>query len=140
MARFKTSRMYAFRYNPKLKDKLPFYDRTPLMFPLNPGPSHTLGLNIHWIPQRHRKKFIEWILERSLDVKNKKKFARLVYNTIKGNAALRPALKGIRLYINHRATQVTEISRDEVGSFFLPRQVQKGFFRRHKSSKVFRKR
>lgn len=138
--KFRTDRFYAFKYNPKLKSILPAWDRSPLVFPLHPGSSRSLMINIHWIDQRFRKKFVEWLIARSLQMKDKKKFSRLVYDTVKGNRFLRPAMKGIRLYINRRATQVTEIPRDQVQNFFLPRQVQKLFFKRHRANKVYKDR
>lgn len=139
MAKFKRNKIYYFRYDARWKERLPAWDKQPLMFPLNPGTTHTLGINIHWIPQKYRRRFVEWMIDKSIHLKNNKAFSRLVYNTVKNTAVLRIAMPGIRMYINHRATQLVEIPRKEVQDFFLPRKVAPGFFKKHRAKKVYKR-
>lgn len=47
-------RMYLFNYDPKLKKKLPYYDRYPLIFPFARESDSFLGLNLHYLPPRMR--------------------------------------------------------------------------------------
>lgn len=138
-ARFKHGSIYFFKYNPKLKEKLPFWDTRPLMIPLRTSSTRTLGLNVHWVPQQFRRKLIEHLLKLSVKIRGEKKFARMTYTLLKNNRGLRPALNGVRLYINSRVSDVTVIQRDKVQDFFLPRKVQRGFFNRHKAKKVFKR-
>ena len=42
--------MFLFFYNPKLKDKLPYYDRFPLVIPLERYADGFLGINLHYLP------------------------------------------------------------------------------------------
>lgn len=42
-------KMYFFWYDPKHKDKLPIYDRFPLVFPIERYPDGFLGLNMHYL-------------------------------------------------------------------------------------------
>lgn len=130
--------MYYFKYNPKFKDVLPYWDKFPFIIPLNIGATHTLGLNTHWIPQRFKKKFIEWLINQSMKLKTPSKFSRVTYDMIKKNPQLRPALQGIRLYINTRMSTVTEVRRKEIQNFFLPRQVAAGIFKKYKARKYFK--
>lgn len=42
--------MYMFVYDPKYKNTLPFYDRYPLVFPIEFYGSGFLGINLHYLP------------------------------------------------------------------------------------------
>lgn len=47
-------RMYFYFYDPKTKDKLPYYDTFPLVIPIEIYDDGFLGLNLHYIPPKHR--------------------------------------------------------------------------------------
>jgi hypothetical protein len=47
-------KMYLFVYDPKYKDKLPFYDMFPLVIPIEPMNGGFLGLNLHYLPPNGR--------------------------------------------------------------------------------------
>lgn len=47
-------KMYFFFYDPKTKDSLPYYDRFPLVIPIDQYPDGFLGLNLHYIHPRER--------------------------------------------------------------------------------------
>ncbi len=47
-------RMMAFYYDPKWKKELPYYDRFPLIFPLQPAKNGFLGMNLHYLPYKER--------------------------------------------------------------------------------------
>lgn len=49
MTRFSIGRMFMFYYDPKTKDQLPYYDRFPLIFPIELYPDGFLGINLHYI-------------------------------------------------------------------------------------------
>ena len=53
-ARVLPGHMYMFMYNPKLREELPYYDRFPLVLPFARTESGFIGLNLHYLPQRHR--------------------------------------------------------------------------------------
>lgn len=42
--------MYTFEYDAKHKDTLPYYDRFPLIFPINKAKGGFLGINFHYLP------------------------------------------------------------------------------------------
>jgi hypothetical protein len=46
--------MYAFFYDPKHKQTLPFYDRFPLIFPVERAPGGFFGINMHYLHPRMR--------------------------------------------------------------------------------------
>lgn len=47
-------RMYIFRYDPKLKQTLPYYDRYPAVIAFKSTKLGFLGLNLHYLPIRPR--------------------------------------------------------------------------------------
>ena len=47
-------KMYFYYYDPKTKDKLKYYDRFPLVIPIETYPDGFLGLNLHYIHPKHR--------------------------------------------------------------------------------------
>ena len=47
-------KLYMFMYDPKHKDTLPYYDRFPLVIPIEPYVDGFLGLNLHYLPQAAR--------------------------------------------------------------------------------------
>jgi len=47
-------RMYFYFYDPKTKDTMPYYDRFPLVIPIERYPDGFLGLNLHYIHPKHR--------------------------------------------------------------------------------------
>lgn len=47
-------RMYFYFYDPKTKDMLPYYDRFPLVIPIERYSDGFLGLNLHYINPRQR--------------------------------------------------------------------------------------
>jgi len=55
--------MNMFFYDPKTKDKLPFFDRFPLAIVVGPAESGFYGLNLHYLPMNLRAKFLDALLE-----------------------------------------------------------------------------
>jgi hypothetical protein len=58
-ARFMMGNMYLFAYDPKHKDTLPYYDRFPLIFPINKAKGGFLGINMHYLPPILRAKLMD---------------------------------------------------------------------------------
>jgi hypothetical protein len=91
--------------NYSAKDTSVPFDKTPLMLVLRRGPSHTLGLNFHWLPYSMRLNLIKYILK--INENNIRRGRPLEFNY----KMLKPMLKGmgyapvIRLYINKRISK-----------------------------------
>ena len=60
-------RMYMFFYNPKLKESLPYYDRFPLVVPIEPYSDGFLGLNFHYLHPKYRHVLLKAMLSLSSD-------------------------------------------------------------------------
>ena len=62
--------MFMYFYDPKHKDKLPYYDRFPLTIPVEPADGGFRGINLHYLPPVLRAKFLDALL----NVTNNKKY------------------------------------------------------------------
>lgn len=51
--------MFFFLYDPKYKDKLPWWDKFPLVVPFDVNNDGFIGLNLHYLPPGPRKALIE---------------------------------------------------------------------------------
>ena len=87
-------RLNMFFYDPKLKKKLPYYDRFPLVLPLEKYSDGFLGINFHYLPIPLRIK----LLDRVVDFSNNTKFDESTtldvdYSGVKGIRLVKPTLK-----------------------------------------------
>lgn len=68
----KVGKMYSYIYNPKTKDKLPYYDMVPLVIPVSYTNNGFYGLNFHYLSLQERNKLLNMILpfsKKNMDVK-----------------------------------------------------------------------
>jgi len=92
-------RLCIFKYSPKYKDTLPYYDIFPLVLPLEFYEDGFLGINFHYLPIPIRIMFLERLARYAtgpIDVENKKSKFLVDYNKLnKGRTGkiLRPCVK-----------------------------------------------
>jgi len=55
--------MMMFVYDPKLKKELPYYDTFPLIFPIKKVKGGFHGINMHYLPPRHRALLMDALLK-----------------------------------------------------------------------------
>ena len=90
--------MYAFYYNPKHRETLPYYDTYPLVVIVEFNTKGILGLNLHYLPLEIRQKFFYGAL---LNRKSKKEltedtFFKISYEylkSVRAAKAFRPCIK-----------------------------------------------
>ena len=104
--------MMMFFYDPKWKDKLPYYDTFPLVIPVERAEGGFRGLNLHYLPPILRAKFLDSLL----DIVNNKKYDEstrftLTYRLLRGAAKFRyfqPCFKHYLLeHVKSRFAQVS---------------------------------
>jgi len=61
--------MYLFLYDPKTKDKLPYYDTAPLVLPFRRVPDGFLGINLHYLPYLARFNLLRELAKLTQDKK-----------------------------------------------------------------------
>ena len=59
------NKLHFFRYNPKLKAILPYYDTFPLVMPIQSAKGGFLGINFHYLPIPLRMKLLETLDRRN---------------------------------------------------------------------------
>jgi len=62
-ARVIPGKLYMFLYDPKTKDKLPYYDMFPLVFPFKKTPDGFIGLNMHYLPYQMRVMLLDKLMD-----------------------------------------------------------------------------
>ena len=113
--RVSMGRMYLFNYDPKHKETLPYYDRYPLIFPVDRAPGGFYGINMHYLPHKLRAKLMDALY----DLSNNRRYdedtrLRLTYKILSGVAkykAFRPTFK--RYLSNHVRSRFIEIFSSE---------------------------
>lgn len=81
-------KMCMFFYDPKLKADLPYYDRNPLVIPLELYDDGFLGLNLHYLPPQMRARLMDALYDRIYKVStpndiNEKKRYQISYQLVK---------------------------------------------------------
>ena len=121
--------MFMYFYDPKHKNKLPYYDRFPLTIPVEPADGGFRGINLHYLPPVLRAKFLDALL----NVTNNKKYDdttkfRLTYRLLKGARNMRyfkPCLK--HYLLEHVRSRFAEVPAPEweIATFLPTAQWEK---------------
>lgn len=61
--------MISFFYDPKTKEKLPYYDTFPMVLPFAANETHFTGLNLHYISPLHRAVLLSKLMQYATDDK-----------------------------------------------------------------------
>lgn len=100
-SRLLIGRMYHFKYDPKLKQQLPYYDIFPLVIPIESYEDGFLGLNMHYLPPRLRARLMDQLFstinDRNLDNRSR---LRVTYALLKGAAKFRLFRPTLKRYLN----------------------------------------
>ena len=107
--------MYFFYYDPKHKEKLPYYDRFPLVLPVEQYNDGFLGINLHYIHPRERMvlldKLSETATDKSFDINTR---LRLNYQYLKRATKAFEARPCIKRYLfTHVRSRFVEVFADE---------------------------
>jgi len=106
-------RMNFFYYDPKFKRELPYYDRFPLVLPIEEYKDGFLGLNFHYLSIPMRIKLLNVISEYATDDRmDEDTRIRLTWNRIKRNPLVKPTVK--RYLADHVRTPFRRIDADEM--------------------------
>ena len=108
-------RMYFYFYDPKTKDKLPYYDRFPLVIPIEQYADGFLGLNLHYIDPKQRMILLDKLSVYANNSKyDKTTQLRLSYETLTSAAKAFEARPCIKKYLfNHVESRFLEIEASE---------------------------
>jgi hypothetical protein len=96
-SRFRIGNMYMFFYDPKHKATLPYYDRFPLIFPINKAKGGFLGINFHYLPLKLRASLMDNLYEitsnEKYDEKTKMEISYKILKSAEKFAEFKPTIK-----------------------------------------------
>jgi len=99
-SRLQIGKMYFYVYDPKTKEKLPYYDMFPLVIPVEPYTDGFLGLNLHYIDPSSRIRLLDKmdsiISNKSYDERTKLKIS---YQLLKSSLSYFEATPCIKRYL-----------------------------------------
>jgi len=118
------NKLHFFKYNPKLKATLPYYDMFPLVMPIQSAPGGFLGINFHYLPIPLRMRLLETLDKRGF---------RGDYRKLKNIREIKPTLKH---YLKRQfVSGFLELEEDDYApSIFMPVAQ----FRKASASQVWR--
>ncbi len=105
--------MFSFIYDPKWKDKLPYWDRLPLVIPFNFYGDGFIGINLHYADGGTRAKLLQFLLRlhHRKTVRDATRVSYQILQTVVKADALQPC---IHRYLNsHIRTRLVKISMEE---------------------------
>ena len=83
-----------FFYDPKFKNTLPYYDRFPLVLPIERYSNGFLGINLHYLPIPLRIRLLDELMDYSTDTNfDSKTKINANYSKLKNVKLLKPTLK-----------------------------------------------
>lgn len=108
-------RMYFYFYDPKTKDSLPYYDKFPLVIPIEQYPDGFLGLNLHYIHPKQRIILLDKLSEFASNSKfNEATRLRLSYDLLGRASNLFEHTPCIKRYLYSQVkSRFLEITADE---------------------------
>jgi len=129
-------RMYMFQYDPKHKEKLPYYDTFPLIFVLETYGDGFLGMNLHYLPPTYRARLMDRLydIEGQDNVRDSKKL-QLSYKLLNGVARYKYFKPTVKRYLtNHCRSRFLWIPYEEWDiALMLPTQR----FRKGRSARIY---
>ena len=104
-------RMYAFAYDPKHKDTLPYYDRFPLILPFSKAHNSFTGLNLHYLSPALRIVLLNKLQAfAKLNRKGDAEYLRFSWSMIGAASKYREVAPCVKMYLNsHVQTKFIEI-------------------------------
>lgn len=116
--------MHMFVYDPKTKEKLPYYDKFPLTIFVDVAPGGFYGLNLHYLAPGIRAKFLDALLETVEGdiLAGEGKFSNLAYQKLKNVNRMKYFKPCFKHYLtSHIQSRIVKVeSKDWTTAIFLP--------------------
>lgn len=117
-------RLCMYFYDPKLKDVLPYYDRFPLLIPVNLYSDGFLGLNLHYLPMNRRAILMDALYNRVIKEKHldERRRIQISWNIVQSASRSREYLPCVKRYLySHLRSQIHLIEPEEWNiAVFMP--------------------
>jgi hypothetical protein len=126
--RFILGGLYCFYYDPKTKDDLPYWDKFPLVLVLEKYNDGFLGLNLHYLPIRHRAAFLDKLMDFAVTRDDDIMRMKVTYDILVSSKRYREFKPCIKRYLfTHMKSKILKIQPNEWEvAVFLPMHQFKG--------------
>lgn len=108
-------KLLMYQYDAKHKDTLPYWDRFPVVFPLNLYKDSFLGLNLHYLPPVHRVRLLDALYETLNNTKyddtTKMRISYQILNSSAKFSYFQPCIK--KYLYSHLKSRLIEVPIDE---------------------------
>jgi hypothetical protein len=108
-------RMLMYRYDPKHKATLPYYDKFPIIFPIEKYKDGWLGINLHYLPPVYRARLMDALYDLinndQYDETTKLKISYKLLANVAKTRYFRPCIK--RYLFSHVKSSLVEIDPKE---------------------------
>lgn len=121
---FEVGKMYIFRYDPKHKNTLKYYDTFPLVIVFKVMGDRFLGINLHYLPPDLRIQLLNKIASKSVIRDNKIVKYAITENDIKNQILFKPCIK--EYLFNHVKSRFSLVDDDEW--FTIPYLVEEEIY------------
>jgi hypothetical protein len=102
---FKIGDLILFQYDAKLKDKLPYWDRFPVVFPINFYKDGFLGINLHYLPPLYRAQLMDALYNiRNNQNMDETTVLNVSYEILKGASQFKSFKPCVKRYLYHHIT------------------------------------
>jgi len=121
--KFGLGKLFFFYYDPKGKATLPYYDRFPLVIPLELYPDGFLGLNLHYLPLSYRIAFLDKLMDYAvLGDEGEIMRVRISYDILTASRRFKEFKPCIKKYLtSHIQTKLVAVKPDEwQNAAFMP--------------------
>lgn len=123
--RFRLGGLFFFGYDAKTKADLPYWDKFPLVIPLERYSDGFLGLNLHYLPIRYRVAFLDKLMDYSIQgAEDETLRLRVTYDILSASKRFKEFKPCVKRYLtSHVQTKLVAVKTDEwTAAAFLPVQ------------------
>jgi len=105
--------MYMYFYDPKHKEKLPYYDRFPLIFVLEQYDNGFLGINLHYLPHVLRARLMDQLYTIAVETKNDDMRLKVSYGLLKSASRFKYFKPCVKRYLtSHVQSRIYNVHSD----------------------------
>lgn len=110
----RVGRFYAFGYDPKHKETLPYYDRFPVVLIIGPAKGGAYGLNFHYLHPRDRAQLFDEIAKIGKRKLTRNTKMQVTYEMLKAASKMKRFKPCLKHYLSsHFTTKLGEIPTDQ---------------------------
>lgn len=105
--------VFAFLYDPKYKDVLPYYDKFPIVIPFGVENDSFIGLNLHYLPVEERRKLLTFLMGHKTK-KTTREYMNISYRALVASSHVESVKPCIHKYLkSHLRSRLVKISHEE---------------------------